>query len=172
MKNMKRPRQIITSILPHLHTSLLLLICILLSSCTTTPPGVPIETSAPDAAAIDKAYLYEMVRHLYRWYMDEDDVEKETSQEDLVFWVRELHPKLDEGDKSRFGEVILPDLGIVVTVKKTDYTIEELGAEVKSDKFKIINVSRQAVPRRKPVDYTISRNFLESLRFEARNPVG
>jgi hypothetical protein len=133
------------------HTPILLSLCLLLCSCAT--PAADVATSAPDVESINKAYLYEAVRHLYRWYMDEDDVQKGTSHQDFVFWIRELHPKLDEGDKSRFGEVLMPRLGIVVTIKKPDYVIEEYGVEVKSDRFKIVNVARQPVPRRKPSDY-------------------
>ena len=50
----------------------LVLLCVLLCSCATAKTNV--DSSTPDFQAIDKPYLYEVVRHLYRWYMDERDV--------------------------------------------------------------------------------------------------
>ena len=94
----------------------------------------------------EREYLFEVVRHLYRWYLDETDVEKIVGKREVAFWVEERMPKLDPGDKSRFGEIIIPDLDVRVTVKKADYAIEELGLVVKDDTFKIINVARGGLP--------------------------
>jgi len=104
----------------------------------------------------EKPYLFEVVRHLYRWYMDEADIEFTTANDEFVFWVRSLDYKLDAGDKSQFGEIVLPRLGIRVKVKKADYTIEKLGTVVRNDNFKIINVERITINKvsKAPTGYT------------------
>ncbi len=102
---------------------------------------------------MDEDYLREVVRHLYRWYMDEADVEKEAGRDHFVFWVREPKPELDPGDFSRFGEIVIPELDIHVTVKKADYPIEHSERRVKSDLYKIVNVARYPEPPVRPEEY-------------------
>jgi hypothetical protein len=102
------------------------------------------DSSAP--VLFEKKYLYEVVRHLYRWYLDETDIEKIAGRSEIDFWVKESKPALDPGDHSRFGEIVIPDLNIQVLVKKPDYVIEELGLTVRSDVFKIIHVARGKLP--------------------------
>ena len=77
--------------------------------------------AAPESELLEKPYLYEITRHLYRWYLDETDLDTEIRGKEFVFWVRALDLPLDPGDRSRFGEVILPGLGITVRLKKADY---------------------------------------------------
>ena len=107
------------------------------------------ETNAPAAAAGDALapirkpeYLFEVVRHLYRWYLDESDIDKAPQAGPVQFWIRRLTPKLDAGDQSLFAEIMIPLLRTVVTLKDTDYTIEELGIRVNSSNYKITNVER------------------------------
>ena len=133
-------------------------------------------TASPELR--EKAYLYEVTRHLYRWYMDESDAMKLVGQESFDFWVRDFAPALDEGDRSVFGEIVLPALGVSVRVKKADYTIEELGVVVKNDTFKIVNVSRLAAvpPSEKyvavPVSYPEMREYLFKTRSKIAFPEG
>lgn len=87
-------------------------------------------------------FLQEIVRHLYRWYLDEADIEKYLDSSKFVFKVRLLSPKLDEGDKSRYAEIYIPFWEISVKVKKSDYMIEEINKKIKSNGFKVVNVSR------------------------------
>ncbi len=136
----------------------------------------PAETSHPPEL-LEKSYLYEVARHLYRWYMDEADVFRATHGKEFTFWVRGLHPKLDPGDKSRLGEIILPELGISVRVKKADYTIEELDLVVKTDTFKITNVSRISADEKPAagtakvvVDYQEMRDYLFRTRSQVEFP--
>jgi len=152
---------------------------ILLIFLFSPPPGSAGPTPAPGAyqELLAKPYLYEVVRHLYRWYMDEADVLKTTPVKEFIFWVRDLHPKLDPGDRSRVGEIILPQLGIAVLAKQADYTIEETGTEVKNDTFKITNVGRIDVPEKAPagfvpvkVDYAEMRDYLFRTRSRAEFP--
>ena len=136
----------------------------------------PAKTSPPPEL-LEKPYLYEVVRHLYRWYMDEADVFRSTRGKQFTIWVRGLYPKLDPGDKSRLGEIILPEFGISVKVKKADYTIEELDLEVKTDRFKITNVARISPPAKPPagsarvvVDYQKMRDYLFRTRSQVEFP--
>ena len=73
----------------------------------------------------------------------------------FVFWVRRLDAKLDSGDRSQLGEIVLPQLGLSVKVKKADYFIEELQTAVKSRTFKITQVARVEIPAAAPGNYTV-----------------
>lgn len=155
--------------LRRLFTGVLLLSMLGFAACTTPRVG----DAAPAAdALIDKAYIYEVVRHLYRWHLDAEDLAQPTHGQNLVFWGREIHPHLDSGDHSRFGEIIFPGFGVLVTVKKSDYRIEEFGTEVKSKGFKIISVSRQAIPSRKPAEFAsamVEHADMVQYLFDTRN---
>jgi hypothetical protein len=91
---------------------------------------------------MDRVYLFELVRYLYRWHLSEAEIETLSSGKRVVFWVRPVAMKLDEGDKSEAAEIVLPQVGLRAGLKKADYVIEETGAAVKSDKFKVIDVGR------------------------------
>jgi hypothetical protein len=128
-------------------------LAVLLTSCQTpqqtgTSASVPAELVQPD-------YLYQVVRHLYRWYLDEAEVERVVQSKQFVFRVRRLDPPLDPGDQSQLAEIVLPQLGISVKVKKADYFIEELQTAVKSQTFKITQVTRVKTPATAPGDYTV-----------------
>jgi hypothetical protein len=118
----------------------------LLSSCgtvgTTQQQGV---SSAPPEL-LQQSYLYEVVRHLYRWYLDEAEIERIIGAGNFTFWVCRLEPTLDPGDHSILGEILLPQLNISVKVKKADYIIEEMAVAVKSPGFKIIEITRGRIP--------------------------
>lgn len=104
---------------------------------------------------LHKPYLFEVVRHLYRWHLGESDVLRIPGQSTFDFWVRDLLAKLDEGDRSRYAEITVPTFNLVVTVKKPDYRIAELGVTVTGTVYKIVNVQREALPRRVPRGYTV-----------------
>jgi hypothetical protein len=130
--------------------------------------NVPAEAVAP---AVDLAppelqqppFLFEVVRHLYRWYLDEGDVERVADRKQFPFWIRELHPPLDPGDRSRLGEIILPLLGVSVRLKQADYRIDELKVTVRSKGFKIVNVARIDVPAARPADCALVEVDLKSM---------
>ena len=124
----------------------------------------------------EKPYLFEVVRHLYRWYMDESDVEYTTSNDKFEFWVRSLEYQLDDGDSSKFGEIVMPRLGIRVKVKQADYTIEKLNVVVKNDTFKIVNVERIAIDKagKVPSEYegvTVDYKEMRDYLFKTRKDV-
>jgi hypothetical protein len=129
----------------------LLLLPLLLASCATVPSSSARVSESP---VFQKTYLYEVLGHLYRWYLDEVDVRAATQGGNSTVWVRELSPELDPGDCSQFGEIVLPVLGLSVTVKKANYTIDELGVEVVSDRFKIVRVGRVALASNLSASYT------------------
>ena len=137
--------------------------------------------AAPGAAAggvpaelLEPAFHYEMTRHLYRWYMDEGDVERDSDGKPFAVWVRCDDVKLDEGDRSALATILLPLLGIEVKVKKADYAIEELDIEVKSKGFRMVNVGRVPVPAEPPpgtavveIDPAAMREYLFRTRRQA-----
>jgi hypothetical protein len=128
-------------------------LAVLLTSCQT-PHQTGTSALAP-AELVQPAYLYEVTRHLYRWYLDEAEVERVVQARQFVFWVRRLDARLDPGDQSQLGEIVLPQLGFSVKVKKADYRIEELQTTVKSQTFKITQVARVEVPASIPANYTV-----------------
>jgi hypothetical protein len=82
--------------------------------------------------------------------LDESEVARILGEKQFVFWVRPLAARLDPGDRSLLGEILLPQLDMRVKVKKANYTIEDLGAEVQSQTFKITQVTRGQLPARRP----------------------
>ena len=151
-------------------------VCLLLALISATALPARAAEPAPDTTAtIDKPYLYEVMRHLYRWYMDESDIEKVAGLKDVTFRVRPLHPKLDAGDRSELAEITLADFGISVEAKKADYTIEELDAVISNDTFKITRVSRDIANgegREIKADYAEMRDYLFRTRKDAQFPEG
>ena len=129
----------------------------LLAGCQTTTTTTTSEANAlaTPAELVQAAYLYEVTRHLYRWYLDEAEVERVVQEKQFVFWVRRLEAKLDAGDQSQLGEIVLPQLGLSVKVKKADYLIEELQTQVKSQTFKITQVMSVKPPAAAPANYTV-----------------
>lgn len=135
--------------------------------------SLPSATLAQDQVAAqlaDRDFLFEVVRHLYRWYLDEQDVDASVRRDELLFWVREVHPPLDAGDESRFGEIVLPELNIGASVKYADYTIPELNVAVKSNGFKITNVARVQSPAERPAGFTeVRARYTEVRDYAHRN---
>ncbi len=135
---------------------IVILLCALPFARAQSPITVTATTRAPSnipAELLEPALLGEVTRHLYRWYVDESDLDKADDAPDLVLWVGLTTPALDADDKSQFAQILLPLPGITVQLKKADYVIEETGTAVKSNGFKITAVSRGLVPASLPVGY-------------------
>lgn len=109
-----------------------------------TLPAALLAPAPPPAAVLAETYLYDLMGHLYRWYLDESDIEGLAGIRQFPFWVRPLTMELDPGDRSQLAEVALPLFNVTVRVKKADYSIEEWGVVVTSATFRIINVERQS----------------------------
>jgi hypothetical protein len=134
--------------------------------------SISAEALAAPAEITQKPYLYEIARHLYRWQLDDAEIKGLYGNESIIFWVQRLNPRLDAGDKSVLAEIILPQLGINVKVKKADYRIEELKTTVKSRSFRIIKVARVSPPARRPEKAIEVKVPLEEIRdylFKTRN---
>ncbi len=144
----------------------------LTTSCQTTLPAGSVKQSIVSPQLFEPSYLFEVVRHLYRWHLDEAEVERIISAKKFIFWVRNVEPKLDAGDQSVFGEILLPQLNLSVKVKKADYSIKELGTLVKSDNFKIVQITRGAVPSCRPLSFQeigIDMKEMRDYLFRTRN---
>jgi hypothetical protein len=130
------------------------------------------QASPPPAEVTEPPYLFEIVRHIYRWYLDENDVERAVASKDFTFWARGLEPTLDEGDHSRFAEIAMPLFGVSVKVKQSDYRIEETDAEIKTDNFRITNVARMDPGADRPEDareITVAFAEMKDFLFRTRN---
>jgi hypothetical protein len=122
-----------------------LALTVVLSACRTAPEAGQGDAAVPPEL-LQRSYLFEVVRYLYRWHLDEAEIERIEGDKQLVIWVRRLEPKLDPGDRSLEGEILLPQLQVSAKVKKEDYTIEELGVVDKSPNFYVTRVVRDQVP--------------------------
>ena len=121
--------------------------------------GQPAAAAAPAAAVFEELggekFVFELIRHLYRWYLDESDVGGHLEHPAFDVWARRLDVQLDPGDESRLAEVVIPIFNVYVTVKKASYRVEELDLEVRGRQFRIINVSRDEPPADPPAEYEV-----------------
>ncbi|HUO09657.1 MAG TPA: hypothetical protein VM008_15210 [Phycisphaerae bacterium] len=144
-----------------------------LVGCEASRPAAPVvKGPAAPAELVDRKYLFEVVRYLYRWHMDEAEAEKALEAKEFVFWVKRVNVKLDEGDRSELGEIFLPDLGMIVRVKKADYEVAELGITIRNDRFKITEVERVAMPGKAPGDcevVSVDKQGMMDYLFQTRN---
>ena len=131
--------------------ALFAIVAVFLSSCATPPPMDKTNVLPVPSELVQQSYLYEVVRYLYRWYLDESEVDRIVASKEFTFWVHRLEPKLDPGDNSVMAEIFLPQVNISLKVKKADYVIEEMGVVVRSPNFKIIQITRGTVPARLPL---------------------
>lgn len=100
-------------------------------------------TNSVPAEVRDQKYLFEVIRHLYRWYLDEHDIEAAVPARLLNVWLREATPgDLDPEDQSRMAELGIPLFRLRVMLKKTNYRIPELDLHIQSQNYKIIDVCR------------------------------
>lgn len=116
------------------------------ATVATAQEAGPSKNDRPPPEIRQKAYVYEILRHLYRWYLEEQDIGKLLKREKLTVWLCPRKMKLDENDHSQFAEIVFPHLGIKVTVKKADYTIEETSLPVKGKIFKIASIESVEPP--------------------------
>ena len=151
---------------------LTLALAVLLPACRTVPPPTTNTVASAPPELLKPSYLFEVVRYLYRWQLDEAEVERLVGEKHFVFWVRRLELQIDPGDRSVLGEILLPQLNLTVRVKKADYTIEELGTAVKSPSFRITRVFREPAPACAPRSCTAVEVDMKEMRdylFRTRN---
>lgn len=136
-----------------------------LSACKSAPPAAAAaEQAAVPPELTEKAFLSEVVRYLYRWQLTEGEVERIVGSDRLTFWVQRLSAPLDPGDRSVLGEILLPQVGLRIRLKKADYRIEETGAEVKSRTFRIVQVVREAPQKCAPRGARVIESDMKELR--------
>lgn len=141
-----------------------LALAVLLSACRSVAPAKAASASAVSPELVGQPYLFELVRYLYRWQLDEAEVDRLVGGRQVVFWVRRVEAPLDPGDRSALAEILLPQVGLRVRVKKADYRIEELGTEVKSANFRITQVIREDLPGRAPQGSEVVEADMQELR--------
>ncbi len=141
------------------------------NSAGVDAPAAPTELTA-------KPLLYEIVRYLYRWHIDEADIDRVVDSNEVVFWIREVKVALDENDNSRFATVSLPQFRLEVRLKKADYAIPERDVRVTNEQYRIVSVAT-IDPDTRPQDaveikhnYTDLRDELFRTRNQARFPEG
>ncbi|MGA0368027.1 MAG: hypothetical protein ACO3N7_01090 [Kiritimatiellia bacterium] len=134
--------------------------------------------SAPLPESVDKPLLMDVTLYLYRWVLDEKDVEPVLQDGNLSIRVKERWPPLDEGDASRFVDLWMPQLSLQISLRKADYRILELKQEVKNHQFKITNILKGEPPEDAdlyvPVEipYAEMEAFAYARRSEAVFPEG
>ena len=150
---------------------------VLLSACRSVTPAKAASASAAPPELVGQSYLFELVRYLYRWQLDEAEVDRLVGGRQVVFWIRRMDAPLDPGDRSVLGEILLPQVGLRLRVKKADYRIEELGTEVRSASYRITQVIRGDLPGRAPrgaekveVDMQAMRDYLFRTRAQPDYP--
>ena len=141
-----------------------LALAVLLSACRSAAPAKAAGASAVPPELVEQPYLFELVRYLYRWQLDEAEVERLVGGRQVVFWVRRVEAPLDPGDRSALAEILLPQAGLRVRVKKADYRIEELDTVVKSANFRITQVIRGDMPDRVPQDAEVVEVDMQAMR--------
>jgi hypothetical protein len=144
--------------------ALILIVVTLLSSCGTAPTANKQSISPVPPELLQQSYLSEVVRHLYRWYLDESEIERITGAKKFTFWLQRLEPTLDPGDHSILAEILLPQLNLSVQVKKADYSIEEMAVVVKSPGFKITHVTRERIPARRRLSCQVVEVDMKEMR--------
>ena len=146
-----------------------------LSACVPAiyRPASPVTTSAAAPSEIlQPAYLFEIVRYLYRWQFDESEVQRIEGAGRCRFWVYRVDVPLDPGDRSIEADILIPQLDMTVRVKKADYTIQETGLVVRSPRFEIQEVTRGSVPSEAPKSCQIVEVDTKEMRdhlFRTRN---
>jgi hypothetical protein len=138
---------------------------------------------SPDAALavpsdlVDSTCLFEIVRQVYRWHLDESDLDRLSGVTNFPFWIRMTGESLDKGDRSQVAEIVIPLVGTLVKVKKPDYRIDELNLAVTGSTFRITNVSKIGIPgeplpshRVVNVSYSEMRDYLFRTRAEVTFP--
>lgn len=112
------------------------------------------ERPAFDPALADRAWLLEAVRYSYYWYLDDAFFAATQADPEIAVWVRSVEPhQRDQGDRSRFAEVWLPQARILLSLKKADYDIAELNLPVRSGGYRVVRGSYEAAALGEPEEW-------------------
>ncbi len=87
-------------------------------------------------------YLSEIMRHLYRWHLDETALLNVDETPEVELWVREVTPELDAEDQSRYCEMLVPQLSFLLLLKQADYEVPEMGLRIENSGFRVLRTER------------------------------
>jgi len=97
---------------------------------------------ADEPPELSPEYLSLVMRHLYRWHLDETALLVVDDADELAFLVRRLTPGLDQDDNSSYLELLVPQLSYVLTLKKASYQVPEMGIEIENADYRIIKAEK------------------------------
>jgi hypothetical protein len=117
----------------------------------------------PDAL-LDKAFVFDVLRHVYRWNFDQSYVLEAGKLEQFEVWSRRLHPQLDADDRSEYGELWIPAVKTLVQLKRAEYKVPEMNLEIAERTFKLTRVTRQLQPPASRREYQVQEYPLQELR--------
>ena len=121
--------------------------CALLTACgTTSATPQNVESLDVDHPMRSEQHLFEILYHAFLWHYDRSYLLVDQRKGDLEIFFRAVPRELDAGDQSKFAELWIPDVHMVIDLKRSDYRIEELGLAVKDDHFKVRRVVREDTP--------------------------
>lgn len=124
------------------------------SPSNPAPSGAVAGAEAASSPVLQKPFMLEVFKYLYRWNFDQSYVLAAGQTETMEVWARPLHPRLDPGDRSEFAELWIPALNMRVELKRSDYTVPELNLALVDHSFKIKRVTRHS---RRPPPARITR---------------
>jgi len=108
---------------------------------------------AVDADLTKKEFIVEVLQYLYRWHSDTGQWGSSTNEFDV--WVKELNVRTDEGDRSRFAELWVPKLRLIVELKKADHDVPERKMVLKDKEFRVRSVHQLNKPSTPSSAWTI-----------------
>jgi hypothetical protein len=100
-----------------------------ISSSNQAPNGAVPGPEAAVSPLLQKQFVFDVVRHVYRWHFDQSYVLEAGKLDTLEVWARPLHPRLDVGDRSEFAELWIPAVNTRVELKRSDYHVPEMNLE-------------------------------------------
>jgi hypothetical protein len=140
------------------------------AGCASSPSGAREDSGAGGSGTtasdplLDKPFVLEVVRYVYRWHFDQSYALGAGKLTSLEVWSRRLHPALDPGDRSDFAEMWIPAVNTAIELKRAEYKVPEFKLEIAEHSFKVTEVHRQLTapaPRR---DYQVSTYPLDEIR--------
>jgi len=130
-----------------------LLLCAALSAAAASGAAQAQDAASNDEALKElsrKTFVFEALRHLNRWYLEDEDAQRAIKDGALKVWIKKESPQLDPNDRSLFARMYFPQHSIELRLKKCDYSVPELSVDVKSSSFKIYGVERKPAPSAPP----------------------
>jgi len=148
------------------HLIFSILACVLLPACSTTHSGAAYNRGSqrPGDPALSEELLLETLHYAFLWHEDQWFELTDPTGEDLEIFCRAVPRNLDEGDRSQFAELWIPEVDMVIELKRADYRIEELNLRVRDDQFKVRRVVRETTSPAPLSDY--SRRLVAKARVQ------